>query len=204
METLKPSYCLSPWDLSGALCLSLWDLLGVPVVAGELLGLGLNSLPPSGRKVRYRELLETGYKVERWVQVKSDAVDRAMVGMCWRAPSTVTQLGCLIGRPQLVAALQPGSGICFSPSWTPPRARSAMLGAAIASPLLASPLLQPAKRGRGEIPPHHVLMPSFHSGGIFPSQESSPAPQGREDMLLRCSSAEVSVNKAPVWFHSTQ
>lgn len=69
----------------------------------------------------------------------------------------VTQLGSLTGRPQLAAALQPGSGICFSPSWTPPRARSATLRAGITSPPLASPLLQPARR-KGEIPPMFSCM----------------------------------------------
>lgn len=138
-----------------------------------------------------------GYKAERWVHAQSDAVDTVMVEMCRRAPSSAptgvshraSSAGCC------------SSGICFSPSWTTP---SPLLhaGSGMASPLSASPV----ERGVGNIPHPVCLQPllSVHPSNLLPSQESSPAPRGRQDVVLGCSSAEVSMNKAPGCFHSTR
>jgi len=62
-------FVLETWRASGPFCTPLglaegsvsepWDWPRVPKAAGKPLGLGLISLPPSGRKVRYRELLGT-------------------------------------------------------------------------------------------------------------------------------------------------
>lgn len=88
------------------------------MAAGELLGLGLISLHTTAERSGTESCWKRKYKVERWVQAQGNAVDTVMVEMCWRAPSSVTQLGSLIERPQLAAALQAGSGICFSLSRT--------------------------------------------------------------------------------------
>lgn len=75
------------------------------MAAGELLGLGLISLHTTAERSGTESCWKRKYKVERWVQAQGNAVDTVMVEMCWRAPSSVTQLGSLIERPQLAAAL---------------------------------------------------------------------------------------------------
>jgi len=108
------------------------------------------------------------------VEAESDAVDTAMAEMCWRVPSTVTQPGALMDCPHLAAALQAGSGICISLSWTTP---SPVLHAWVQvcfTPLGIASIAAWWMR-RGEIS-HPVSVCSFRSGGTFASQQCAAIP----------------------------
>lgn len=101
------------------------------------------------------------YKADHWVQVQSNAIDTMMVEMCWRAPSTVTQLGSLIKRPQLAAALQAGSGIRLQPEPDHPEPVPPCLGLGSLHPSRHHLCCSLLKEEGGNIPPHfHALLAS--------------------------------------------